>query len=158
MAAKQLCKLAASTFFGRWKLKLCYLVGVSLLLGFAAYYYETSRRLETERKALDVLSRFGTIYRYSDDRLVLLTFDREEMRSVHQLPKQLLTPLERVRRAGDEQVKQLKELKTLESLSLGDTDISDKGLADLRCLTNLKHLSLSGTKVSLEGLQYLASF
>lgn len=57
--------------------------------------------------------------------------------------------------ATDADLKQLKELKSLQFLSLDDAKITDEGLKPLRELTSLETLKLSDTKITNEGLKEL---
>ncbi len=55
----------------------------------------------------------------------------------------------------DAGLKELKELKSLQSLDLTDTKITDAGLKELKELKSLQELDLSGTKVTDAGLKEL---
>jgi hypothetical protein len=55
----------------------------------------------------------------------------------------------------DADMKDLKELKKLESLCLGNTRISDAGIEQLKTLTNLKFLGLYETGITDAGLRHL---
>ena len=52
-------------------------------------------------------------------------------------------------------LEQLKQLTSLQSLSLNGRDVTDAGLAHLKALTNLEVLGLDGTRISDPGLPYL---
>ena len=45
--------------------------------------------------------------------------------------------------------------QTIESLDIGDTQVTDVGLLSLRKSRTLRHLNVSGTRVSEAGLQQL---
>jgi internalin A len=55
----------------------------------------------------------------------------------------------------DNDLKQLKEFKKLQTLSLDSTKITDAGLKELKEITSLQALSLNGTKVTDNGLKEL---
>src|SRR5262245_58695846 len=55
----------------------------------------------------------------------------------------------------DVDLKQLKELKHLQSLELGFTEITDKGLKELKHLKCLQTLDLTGTRITDVGLKEL---
>ena len=56
---------------------------------------------------------------------------------------------------ADDELRQLAKLPKLRELWLGDTEVSDAGLAHLRSLKTLTVLEVSQTKVTAEGLRRL---
>ncbi|MCX7425435.1 MAG: hypothetical protein NTW96_07400, partial [Planctomycetia bacterium] len=55
----------------------------------------------------------------------------------------------------DAGLKHLARLPSLISLELGDTELTDRALADLRGMTRLEYLGVSGTRMTSEGVKRL---
>ena len=90
---------------------------------------------------------------------------REVLLNHHKVTDEHLKELKVLKRLtrlflGDTQVtdaglKELKELKQLKELHLQNTNVTDAGLTELRELKQLQLLNLSGTKVTAAGVQGL---
>ncbi len=102
------------------------------------------RAAADEQAVLQTLSKLGA------------TFERDEQQPGKPVVRAELEPGRA--RVGDTEVRQLTQLKEIESLNLRNTAVTDEGLKALAALSKLRRLDLRGTAVTDAGVKVLARF
>lgn len=124
-----------------------------LLAGSYVVYRNNSLKLRQE-ESLERLQRFTHLIRFSDNRAIKLTFDKNEMLEHYKVPIQNIEHFQQPVLA-DADLGSLQGLFYLESLNLADTDVSDIGMEQVAAFRHLRELSLVRTQISANGLAHL---
>jgi hypothetical protein len=138
---------------------LLFLVAISIPLGWFAWEMEEARR---QREAVEAIGEAGGIvnynYQYISDQFGGLQSTQPAwLRKLlgDDFCYEVVAVDCSARDFDDNDARHLRALTKLERLLLGDTLITDKGLADLKGIIDLKRLSLENTQITGNGLAHL---